>query len=193
MQSFISSPKFITIAIALIALVAIPLTIIQVQNQQNIQQEADDTGTLWLTDQSASTSCPTNGSGVEITVTFTNTEPRRSSTDMDVIATDQQTGEEVDMGSIRGGETKSAVIKTGRETLDSGSVKFFLTWTDGHRGTDSRTARYKAVSKCVQPSPSPTDAPSSTPAPSDQPSPTPTICPTLGPVQNVRIECPNCP
>lgn len=193
MQSFISSPKFITIAIALIALIAVPLTIIQVQNQQNLKQEAsDDVSTLWLTDQSASASCPEEGSGVEIKVKFSNTEPDENSLAMDVIAKDQQTGKEVDMGTIRGGETKTAFIDTSEKTLQDGTVKFLLTWSDGHDGIDSRTAGYNAVQECVKPTQPEVPSPSPT-TPPNEPTPTPTVCPTLGPVQNVRIECPNCP
>lgn len=185
------------IAIAILAIFVIPLTLIQVQSQQNIQQQADEI--QWYTDQSASTSCPTDGSGVEIKATFSNTEPRKTSTDMDVIVKDQQTGKSVDMGTVRGGETKTVTIKTGKATLNAGSVTFSLTWTDGHRGVDSRTASYKAVSKCSTPTATPTPTKKPTPTitptkvPSDVPTPTPTICPTLGPVKNVTIECPNCP
>jgi len=179
------------IAVAVLALVIIPLTIIQVQNQQNIQQHA------WLTTQSASASCPVGAAGVEITVTFTNTEPLDPTLSMDVTALDQQSGKSVDMGSIKGGETKTNKIQTGKATLANGNVVFSLKWTDGHAGTDTRSAIYNAVSNCVPPTPTPTMTPkptaTPTPLPSGVPSPTPTICPTLGPVQNVKIDCPNCP
>ena len=185
MKQLFSSPKFITIAVALIAIIAIPLTIIQVQSQQNLQQEAE--GILWLTNQSASATCPADGSGVTINVIFTNTEPKKSSTAMDVTAKDSQSGKSVDMGSIQGGSTSSNTITTGKSSLKSGSVTFLLTWTDGHKGSDSRTASYKSVSNCA---PQPTATP--TPYPTGQPTPTPTICPTLAPVKNVHIDCPNC-
>lgn len=191
-KSFFTSSKLIMTAIAFLALVVIPLTIIQVQNSQDIRQRADE-GVLWDTNQSATTTCPTNGSGVEISATFSNTEPNKSSLSMDVVVKDQQTGQSVNMGTIKGGETKKSIIQTGKTTLNSGSVTFTLKWTDGHSGVDTRTANYKAVSSCI-PKPTPTiPQPTATQTPTGQPTPTPTICPTLGPVKNVKIECPNCP
>lgn len=181
------------ITVAILAIVVIPLTIIQSQTQQNLQQEASEDEIQWMTSQSASTTCPADGNGVEITVKFSNTEPDRSSLSMDVIAKDNQTGKSVNMGSIRGGSTKTSIIQTGRSSLNAGSVTFSLKWTDGHSGVDSRTASYKAVGNCQPPTPTPTPEPSPTPLPSGVPSPTPTICPTLGPVKNVTIDCPNCP
>ncbi len=181
------------ITVAVLALIVIPLTIIQSQSQQNTQQQADEVS--WDTDQSASTTCPDDGSGVIISATFSNTEPKRTSTDMDVVVKDQQTGKSVDMGMVRGGETKTVEIHTEKSTLKAGSVTFTLKWSDGHSGVDSRTASYKAVSDCIKPTATPTPSPTvtPTPVPSGEPTPTPTVCPTLGPVKNVTIECPNCP
>jgi hypothetical protein len=51
----------------------------------------------------------------------------------------------------------------------------------------------KTPSPTQKPSATPTIKPSASPSPTIKASPTPTICPTLGPVKNVRIECPNCP
>ena len=186
MKELLTSPKFIAITLAVIALIVIPVTLIEVQSQQNIQQNAETI--YWYTTQSASTQCAADGSGAVISVSFTNTEARSSSTAMNVIAKDQQTGKSVNMGSIQGGATKTEAIDTGETTLQAGSVTFSLSWTDGHSGTDSRTASYKAVNDCTPP---PSQAPS--PSPTTPPgSPTPTICPTLGPVKNVHIVCPNC-
>lgn len=188
MKQILTSPKFISITLAVIALIVIPLTLIELQSQQSFKQNAETI--LWYTSQSASTACATDGSGAIIAATFTNTESRSSSTDMNVTVKDQQTGKSVNMGSIRGGDTKTENINTGKTTLNAGSVTFSLSWTDGHSGTDSRTASYKAVSYCVS-TPTPTPYPSPTPTvPPGQP--TPTICPTLSPVKNVHIVCPNC-
>ncbi|MBA3723357.1 MAG: hypothetical protein H0W89_00490 [Candidatus Levybacteria bacterium] len=153
MNNLFSSPKFIIAAIAILALVVIPLTIVQVQNQQNLRQEADEI--TWATDQSASASCPTEGSGVEIKARFSNTEPRESSTDMTVTVKDQQTGKSVVMGVVKGGETKTSTIQTERDTLNAGSVTFSLKWTDGRSGVDSRTASYEAVANCNTSNPDP--------------------------------------
>ena len=187
MKQLFTSPKFITITIAVIALIVIPLTLIEVQSQQNLRQNAETI--LWTTTQSASTQCATDGNGANITVSFTNTEPLKTSTAMNVTAKDQQTNKSVNMGSIKGGSSKSSTISTGKTSLQAGTVTFLLSWTDGHSGTDSRTATYHAVSSCI-PTPTPTTTP--TPYPTGQPTPTPTICPTLGPVKNVHIVCPNC-
>lgn len=180
------------IAMAILSIFVIPLTIIQVQNQQNIFQQASETEIVWDTEQSAVASCPEDREGVVIKATFENTEPRRSSTDMDVVVKDQQTGKSVTMGTVRGEESKTVDIQTERQTINAGSVTFSLTWTDGRSGKDSRTASYKAVKDCIKPTPTPTLTP--TPSPTLPPEvPTPTICPTLPPVKNVTIECPNCP
>jgi len=193
MKETLTSPKFIAITLAVIALVVIPITLIQVQSEQNTQQNAETI--LWETTQSASTQCAADGSGAAISVSFTNTESRSSSTAMNVTATDQQTGKSVNMGSIQGGDTQTDAIDTGKTTLNAGSVTFNLSWTNGQSGTDTRTANYNAVSKCI-PTPTPTLTPTPTtppPTPTLPPgSPTPTICPTLGPVKNVHIICPNC-
>jgi hypothetical protein len=201
--------KSLTIAALVAVAIIIPVTVVQVLQQQDIRQRADEV--TWATSQSASSKCPTNTGGAQITVTFSNTEPRQSSTSMDVVAKDLQTGKSVDLGSIPGGEVKSDVISTGKETLNAGTVEFALTWTNGRSGTDKRSATYKAVTNCNPPTPTPsnipptptpsvtpsvTPTPSSTPTPPATPSPsstpTPTVCPTLGPVTNVRIDCPNC-
>jgi hypothetical protein len=196
-KNLLSSPKFIMGVVAVLAIVVIPLTIIQVQSQQDVRQRAE--GVLWATDQSASTACAVDGSGVEITVSFNNIEPHQSSMAMKVIAKDQQTGKSVDMGTITGGQNKTSVIATGKITLNAGTVTFSLAWADGHSGTDSRTANYKAVTKCItptatpSPSPTPTVGPSASPTPVPSGQPTPTVCPTLPPVKNIKIDCPNCP
>lgn len=188
------------------ALIGTPLAIFALQQQQDIRQRADTT-LAWATSQSATASCPTGGSGAQISVTFTNTESDKTYYSMDVNVVDRQTGKSVSLGSVKGGQTKTAVIQTGKVTLAASTVDFNLTWTDGHKGTDSRSASYKAVTYCV-PAPTPTPTkPASYPTPSikypsttppystPKPSvayPSPSVCPSLGPVKNVRIECPNC-
>ncbi len=182
MKHLLTSPKFITISIALLAIIVIPFTLIEIQSQQSLRQNAETI--LWLTTQSASSACASDGSGALISASFTNTEPRSSSTSMDVAVKDQQTGKSIDMGSLPGGDTRTVTINTGKTSLSAGSVTFALSWTDGHSGTDTRTAGYNAVSNCIsQPTPTPTVPPGQ---------PTPTICPTLGPIKNVHINCPNC-
>jgi hypothetical protein len=189
-KQLLTSPKFITITIAILALIVVPFTLIEIQSPQSLRQNAETI--LWQTNQSASSACASNGSGALISATFTNTEPRSSSMAMDVTVKDVQTGKTANMGSILGGDTRTVTIATGKNTLSAGSVTFALSWSDGHNGTDSRSASYKEVSNCIaKPTPTPTNKPTPTPTvPPGQP--TPTICPTLSPVKNVHINCPNC-
>lgn len=203
MKPLLRSPKLISLTLAVIALIAIPLTLIEVQSHQNLEQNAESI--FWVTDESASTACASDGSGADIAASFTNSESPSSSTAMNVVVTDEQTGKSVNMGSIQGGATKTVIIETGKTSLNAGTVTFALSWTDGRSGTDSKTASYNSVSYCYpkptptptyKPAPTPTLAPKETPTPTLTPSPTqiptPTICPTLQPVQNVKIICPNC-
>lgn len=192
MKHLLKSPKFIFFTLAILAIVVIPLTLIEAQSRQNLEQNAE--GIFWVANESASAACSPDGSGADIGVTFTNSETPNSSTEMNVTATDEQTGKSIAMGSISGGQTKTSTIATGKTSLNAGTVKFALSWTDGHSGTDSTTANYTAVKQCVaQPTPTPTSTtPTQTPTPLPSGAPTPTICPTLQPVQNVKIICPNC-
>lgn len=146
MLKLISSPKFLMISLAFLALIIVPVTLIQVQNQQTTRQNADEIA--WMTSQSASSSCPVDDEGAIINVTFTNTEPNKANLAMNVLAVDAQSGKSVNLGSVKGQETKNGEIKTGKKTLQSGKVTFKLTWTDGHSGTDSRTASYQATGNC---------------------------------------------
>ncbi len=47
MKEILTSPKFIAITLAVIALIVIPITLIQVQSEQNTQQNAETI--LWET------------------------------------------------------------------------------------------------------------------------------------------------
>lgn len=190
MKHLLTSPRFIIITIAVLALIILPITLVEVQNFQNARQNAESI--MWLTNQSASSACATDGTGAIISATFTNTELPSSSTEMNVTVKDNQTGKTADLGSIQGGDTRTGTIQTGKSSLQAGTVTFNLSWTNGQSGTDTRTANYYAVSQCIAPTPTPTITTTPTPVPSGQPTPTPTICPTLAPVKNVKIICPNC-
>ncbi len=166
--------RVLAIATLVVAVISLPIIIIQVQRQQDIRQRA--TGKQWLSNQSADTTCPPPGGNVRIQVSFTNTESDPSQ-GMKVFVTDQQTGETLDLGTVASGQTKQGNIDTGRTTLAAGTVTFKLTWADGSPGEDSRTANYNEVTNCEAPTPSPSHTP--TPKPSNTPTPTPT--PTLTP------------
>ncbi len=170
------------------------LTLNQIQQQQQQRSNADTV--QWYTSQSATSVCGPDATAV-ITATFTNTETS-SSMGMNVVVKDNQTGKSVNMGTVAAKQTKSASIDTGKSSLNSGQVTFNLTWSSGQSGSDSRTAPYPAVSKCVAPTNTPTPTPKNTPTPTptpkpnSTPTPTPTACPTPGTVKNIQIKCPYC-
>lgn len=89
----------------------------------------------WVTSQSAEAICVLNTSNnvnyVNIQVSFTNNEPDRA---MNVRVVDNWTGQDVNLGVVHPGETKTDKIKTGEQSNSSNSVKsvtFFLTWAEG--------------------------------------------------------------
>jgi hypothetical protein len=165
------------------------LTLSQLQKQQNNQSKADTV--QWYVAQSASAVCNSTGKAV-INVTFTNQETSTSK-NINVIATDNQTGTSINMGTVVAKATKTGQIVTSRTSLNSGSVSFKMTWSNGTSGSDSRSASYSSVKTCPQPTPTPTPKPTATPTPTFPPgTPTPTTCPTPGTVKNVKIICPYC-
>ncbi len=134
----------------------------------------------WTTSQSAQAACSSD-SHATIAVSFTNTESN-SSLGMNVIATDSQTGTINNMGTVAAQQTKTAIMTTGQNSLNNGTVTFHLTWASGASGTDQRTASYSSVT-CQAPTPTPTTAPTPTPtvAPTATPTPTSTPTPTVAP------------
>ncbi len=138
------SKKLKLILLLVFLLAAIPLAVYQLQQQQFFRQFA------WHTNQSAVATCPTDNESVAIQLSFTNSE---TSKDMDVKATDLQTKETVDLGTVKHGETMSGQINTGLSTIDDGSVIFNLKWTDKSPGTDAFKADYKGIEKCPSPTP----------------------------------------
>ena len=170
--SFLKTPKgLITLGFLAVALVTIPITVFLVQQEQHLQQSA------WYTSQSASASCGGDGKAV-ISVEFANTEPSGAKNAMNVVAKDLQTVLDVNLGQINPGESKTGTIHTSNTSLQAGGVLFTLTWSDGHSGTDTRTATYLAVSSCQQPTPTPTNTPIPTRAPTPTNTPVPTRAPT---------------
>lgn len=144
----------------------------------------------WFTSQSASATCGEDGK-VVITANFTNTEPAGDQNAMNVTVKDSQTGGEANIGKVNPGETKTATITTSLSSIQSGSVIFTLTWSDGHSGTDTRTASYPAVAECVQatptPEPTPIVTPTEIPVASLTPTPELTAAPTETPAPTEEI------
>lgn len=134
----------------------------------------------WSTGQSATAICNNAGQGV-INVSFTNQETS-ASMGMNVTVKDNQTGDSTNLGTIASQQTKNGSINTGKNTLNNGTVTFFLTWASGNSGTDQRTANYSGVT-CQSAIPTPTKAP--TPTPTKEITPTPTNAPTPTPTKEV--------
>jgi|SRR5579885_1434248 len=182
------SPPILAALVLLVLVGGGILTLSQIQKQQNNQSNAQSV--QWNVTQSASASCIPAGT-VNIAVTFTNEE---SSAGINVKAKDNQTGNTVNLGTVKAHATATGQIATGRQTLNSGQVTFTMTWASGQSGSDTRTASYNAVKQCVSPSPTLTPIPTATktPTPTLPVSPTPTVCPTPGTVKNIKIICPYC-
>jgi hypothetical protein len=206
----LNSRLFMFIALFLIG---IPVSIYLLSQQQNLVQNA------WSTDQSASAICDAGSGKVVIDARFTNTEANNPSLAMNVIAKDNKSGNQVDLGKVNPGETKRDNIHTNADSVSGGTVMFILTWSDSHSSGDSLTAQYGAAGPCPQPTSTPLTPttvqptetpipPSPTPVPTDTPVPTPTTvlptieiptptgnitgCPVPGKVKNIKIICPFC-
>lgn len=130
------------IIVLVILLIGLPLTLYQSQIQQIFRQFA------WQTTQSATAICSPNSSNIILKVQFSNQEQDK---DLDVVAKDLQTGESVNLGTVKRGESASGDIDTGLESIDDGSVIFTI--AEGNSGTEEFTANYLAVEGCVTPSP----------------------------------------
>ncbi|HSW87645.1 MAG TPA: hypothetical protein VLG12_00610 [Candidatus Saccharimonadales bacterium] len=136
----------------------------------------------WCTSQSASVSCV---NGADIHVSFSNTETDKSNA-MNVVAKDSQTGQSTDLGTIGAQETKSGDIATGKSSIDSGTITYYLTWANGQSGSDTRSVGYGAIT-CQMPTP--TQGPSETPVPTPtcEETPTPTVTPTETPTATPTV------
>lgn len=138
----------------------------------------------WETSQSAQAICVLNTSNnvnyVNLQVSFTNNEPDRA---MNVRVVDNWTGQDVSLGVVRPGETKTDRIRTGEQGNSRNSVKsvtFFLTWAEGaqprpgERNPHQFTVDYNTID-CPQPAaPTATTVPpTATPVPGATATPTP--------------------
>lgn len=149
----------------------------------------------WQVDSVAESVCVLNRNVninyVNIKVTFTNKEDKV----INVVAKDNWTDQEVDLGTISPNETKEGLIKTGQTSITNSSVTFFLKWADGQSGSQEITVKYNAL-ECTQPTPSitvtqmptvtltPTPMPIPTFIPSQTPTPLPTSIPSV--INNVN-------
>jgi len=95
MKHLLLSPKFISITLAVIALVIIPLTLIQIQSQQSLSKTLKHSP---LDNKSIRQVLICAEKEVIITVTVTNTESRASFNSHECYGKDQQTGKSVQYG-----------------------------------------------------------------------------------------------
>lgn len=133
----------------IVILTALFATVAFVVFQTTERPETIPSVLAWSTHQTAKAIC-VHDHKAAIDVTFQNTEPID---EMDVIATDLQTGKSVDLGTVLPGETVPGRIETGQSTLAAGTVRFDLEWTY-RSGRDQRFAEYEAVD-CEPPAPPP--------------------------------------
>jgi hypothetical protein len=145
------SPKYILPIF--IVLLALPVTVFMLGQQKIFEEQA------WSVTQSVTAKCDTSGK-VAITANFSNTGTKA----ITVTVHDIQTNLSVSMGSVTGGQSKSATINTGKTSLSNGIVEFALTYTNGDAGNDTKNATYPAVAACS----------------ATKTTPTPTVPPTIG-------------
>ena len=96
----------------------------------------------WATSQSADSGCV--GAQSVISWMFKNTEPNEAKWSMDVVVKDSVSGKLQGPFTIKAGETKDGVFTT-EGPVQSGTIKYELTWTDGRSGVDSRSSTYDAT------------------------------------------------
>lgn len=108
-----------------------------------IRNRTSLTSDAWSTNQTATAQCTNDG--IELTVSFTNTESNNASNCMNVTVRDLQHNKEVDLGQIQPGETRTQTIMLSETQVDNGQVKFDLAWCDGRTGSESRIAQYTAL------------------------------------------------
>lgn len=136
--------------ISLALLVSSGVLVYALQLQQDIRQRA--TQSQWFVSTAAKAVCSPDTGKASVEVSFTNNETLR---DIDVVAEDDESGEKIDLGTIKNGETKKGVIQFDAPSLAKGSVVFTMTWSDGASGKDTRKTAYSSVSGCTAPPPSP--------------------------------------
>jgi Tfp pilus assembly protein PilV len=107
------------------------------------QRQAPQSTEAWQTQQSVVASCQDNT--VVLSVSFSNTEPNHPQWTMNVAATDLNTDQSINLGTINPGDNKTGVIDTGLSDVPSGEVVFSLTWANGRSGTDQRVVAYDSL------------------------------------------------
>ncbi len=122
--------------VAGIVLLAIPLTVFLLQNQQIFQPHASSTP------QVATSSCDATSGHAVINVSYSNSTGAPVVT---VFAKDLQSGKTMNLGTVPQQQSGSGVIDTGSTSLNANGVVFTLT---SQNYNNSVTANYNAVSTC---------------------------------------------
>ena len=124
--------------VAGIVLLAIPLTVFFLQNQQIFNQFASSTP------QSATSSCDSTSGDAVINVSYTNST---GAPNVDVVVKDLQSGKSIDLGTVAQQQTGMGVINTGQTSLNANGVVFTLT-SPTQNYTNTVSASYNLVNTC---------------------------------------------
>ena len=95
----------------------------------------------WLFRASVDQTC--TASGVQLTVHFTNTEPKASQA-MTVSATDTQTNKSVTLGTVAAGKSGQGTIDTALQSVKTGKVRIDLAWASDPKSHDQQLLPYGA-------------------------------------------------
>jgi LPXTG-motif cell wall-anchored protein len=149
-----------------------------VMNQMDSSEDLSqvDETRAWAFSASAESYCDSNG--VKIKVTFRNTEPQGAQWAMNVTAKDNQSGKEVNLGTVNPGQTVEGYIDPEAASINAGTVTVRMVWTDGRNGVDNRNINYSAQS-CTVASASPSASPSVSPSASVRASRSPSASPSV--------------
>lgn len=160
MKRFKDRRKLISLTLVGIAyaLIVLPLIVSNLQKQQDLRgrsQEIQPSATQELSGQiifqSSQSQCTAAGKA-EVGVSYTNADTTRS---ILVTATDQVSGQSVDLGTIAPEETKTGVIALPSNAVASGTVTFSVKYADSQDAPEQRTASYEA--NTCQPAPDPSN------------------------------------
>jgi LPXTG-motif cell wall-anchored protein len=149
----------------------------QMESSEDLSQ-VDET-LAWSFNASAESYCDSDGA--KIKVTFRNTKPQDSQWSMNVTAKDNQSGKEVNLGTIDPGQTGEGYIDPGVTSINAGTITVHMICTSAGNAVNNHNINYSAQSCTVasaSPSPSISSSPSLSPSASVQPSSSPSLIPS---------------
>jgi len=145
---FTINKRILAVLGILVLLLIIPVTVLFLNQTQQIRQNAAGITPSWIVAKSAEALC--SSGTVAIQYSFTNNDP--SFGPMNVVVKDNQSGKSVNLGSVSPGQTKTGQIDTGLSTAQNGILFFILT---GKGSSDTKTVSYNAL-QCASSTPTPT-------------------------------------